>query len=99
MAVPVILSSVPAQTPYVQYIASASQTVFSYPFEITQDSDLVCLINGVAQPTDGGYTLSGQGNTTGGFLTFTVGQTAGTIITLYRNIVIARITQFAQNGT
>ena len=99
MAVPLTLSSVPAQTPYVQYVSSAGQTVFPYPFEITQDSDLVVLINGVQQATDGGYTLSGQGNTTGGFLTFTVGQTAGTIITLYRNIVIARITQFAQNGT
>ena len=52
MAVPLTLSSVPAQTPYVQYIATASQTVFPYPFEITQDSDLVCLINGVAQATD-----------------------------------------------
>ena len=99
MAVPLTLSSVPAQTPYVQYVSGASQTVFPYPFEITQDSDLVCLINGVAQPTDSGYTLSGQGNTNGGNLTFTVGQTVGTIITLYRNISIARITQLAQYGT
>ncbi len=99
MAVPLILSSVPAQTPYVQYVSGSGQTVFPYPFEITQDSDLVCLINGVAQPTDGGYTLSGQGTTGGGNLTFTVGQTVGTIITLYRNISIARITQLSQNGT
>lgn len=99
MAVPLTLSSVPAQTPYVQYVSGASQTVFPYPFEITQDSDLVCLINGAAQPTDGGYTLSGQGTTGGGNLTFLIGQTAGTIITLYRNISIARITQLAQNGT
>ena len=99
MAVPLTLSSVPAQTPYVQYVSGVSQTVFPYPFEITQDSDLVCLINGVAQATDSGYTLSGQGTTGGGNLTFTVGQTAGTIITLYRNISIARITQLSQNGT
>ncbi len=99
MAVPLTLSSVPAQTPYVQYVSGSGQTVFSYPFEITQDSDLVCLINGVQQATDSGYTLSGQGTTGGGNLTFTVGQTAGTIITLYRNISIARITQLSQNGT
>ncbi len=99
MTVPLTLSSVPAQTPYVQYVSGSSQTVFPYPFEITQDSDLVCLINGVAQPTDGGYTLSGQGATGGGNLTFTLGQTAGTIITLYRNISIQRITQLSQNGT
>ena len=99
MAVPLTLLSVPAQTPYIQYIATSSQTVFPYPFEITQDSDLVCLINGVQQATDSGYTLSGQGATGGGNLTFTLGQTAGAIITLYRNISIARITQLAQNGT
>jgi hypothetical protein len=99
MAVPLTLSSVPAQTPYVQYVSGSGQTVFPYPFEITQDSDLVCLINGIQQGTDAGYTLSGQGATNGGNLTFTVGQTAGTVITLYRNISIARITQLAQNGT
>ena len=99
MAVPLTLLSVPAQTPYIQYISTSSQTVFPYPFEITQDSDLVCLINGVEQATDSGYTLSGQGATGGGNLTFTLGQTVGTIITLYRDISIARITQLAQNGT
>src|SRR5271166_1485362 len=98
MAVPLTLSSVPAQTPYVQYVATSSQTVFPYPFEITQDSDLVCLINGVAQATDTGYTLTGQGAVGGGNLTFSVGQTAGTIVTLYRNISIARISQIAQGG-
>jgi hypothetical protein len=99
MAVPLTLSSVPAQTPYIQYIASANQTVFPYPFEITQDSDLICLVNGVELMTDQGYTLSGQGTTVGGNLTFTLGQLAGTIVTLYRDITIARITQLAQNGT
>src|SRR5208282_1027191 len=99
MAVPLTLSSVPAQTPYVQYVATSNQTVFPYPFEITQDSDLICLINGAQQATDNGYTLSGLGATGGGNLTFTLGQTAGTIITLYRDITIARISQLAQNGT
>ncbi len=99
MAVPLTLSSVPAQTPYVQYVSGASQTVFPYPFEITQDSDLVVLLNGNALPTNAGYTLSGQGTTVGGNVTFTVGQAAGTLVTLYRYITIARITQLAQNGT
>ena len=99
MGVPLTLSSVPAQTPYVQYVSSAGQTVFPYPFEITQDSDLVVLLNAIAQPTDGGYTVSGQGTNVGGNVTFTVGLTAGTIVTLYRNISIQRITQLSQNGT
>lgn len=99
MSVPLTLSSVPAQTPYVQYVSGAAQTVFPYPFEITQDSDLVVALNAVTQPTDSGYSLSGQGSTSGGNVTFATGLNAGTIVTLYRNITISRITQLAQNGT
>jgi hypothetical protein len=99
MAVPLTLSSVPAQTPYAQYIATASQTVFPYPFEITQDSDLVVLLNGAQQGTDSGYTLTGQGTTGGGNVVFTTGLAAGTVVTFYRNISIARVTQLSQNGT
>ncbi len=99
MAVPLTLSSVPAQTPWAQYVASTGQAVFPYPFEITQDSDLVVLVNGVQQPVDGGYTLTGQGASGGGNVNFAVGQVQGTVITLYRNISIARLTQLAQNGT
>lgn len=98
MTVPATLTSVPAQTPYIQYTATSNQTVFAYPFEITQDSDLVVLVNGVNPGTDVGYTVSGQGNTTGGNVTFTSGQAAGTIVTLYRDCTISRVTQLTQNG-
>ncbi len=98
MSIPLTLSSVPAQTPYIQYVATAGQTVFPYPFEITQDSDLVVVYNGVAYATDAGYTLSGQGDTTGGDVTFTAAAAAGDIITLYRDISIERLTQFGQNS-
>jgi hypothetical protein len=98
MGIPAILSDVPATTPYIQYVATSLQTVFPYPFPITQDSDLVVVVNGVTLATDSGYTLSGQGNDTGGNLTFAVGQTAGVIVTLYRDIPIERLTQIAQNS-
>jgi hypothetical protein len=98
MGIPATLSSVPNLTPYIQYIAASNQTLFPYPFPITQDSDLVVVINGVTQPTDSGYSLSGQGNPTGGNLTFTSGQAGGNIITLYRDIPIERVTQIAQNS-
>lgn len=98
MAIPANLSDVPDVNPYIQYVSGSGQTVFPYPFPITQDSDLVVVVGGVAQPTDGGYSLSGVGNDTGGNVTFTSGQTSGTIITLYRDIPIERLTQFSQNG-
>jgi parallel beta-helix repeat protein len=98
MGTPLSLTSVPAQTPYIQYVATLAQTVFPYPFEITQDSDLLVVVNGVTQPTDGGYTLSGQGATNGGNVTFTTAPGAGAIVTLFRDIAIARATQIAQNS-
>lgn len=98
MAVPLTLSSVPAVLPYIQYVATGGQTVFPYPFPITQDSDLVVVINGVTQNVDSTYSLSGQGNATGGNVTFNAGQAANTIITLFRNVTIQRVTQIAQNS-
>lgn len=98
MSVPFILSDVPDVTPYIQYIATNGQTVFPYPFPITQDSDLVVVVNGVTLNTDSGYTLSGQGDDTGGNVTFTLGRTAGDIVTLFRDIQIQRVSQIAQNS-
>lgn len=98
MGIPAILSEVPDLTPYVQYIASAGQTVYPYTFPITQDSDLVVVINGITQVTDSTYSVSGVGNDTGGNCTLNTGSTVGDIITLYRDVPIQRITQIAQNS-
>lgn len=98
MAIPLSLSEVPNATPYIQYVATAGQTVFPYPFPITQDSDLIVVVNGVTSATDSGYTLSGQGNATGGNVTFTTGQSVGALVTLYRDIAIERLTQIGQNS-
>lgn len=98
MGVPLILSEVPDAAPYIQYIAAEGQTVYPYPFPITQDSDLVVVVNGVTYNTDAGYSLSGQGNDTGGNVTLNTGSDAGDIVTLYRDIPIERLTQFGQNS-
>lgn len=98
MGIPAILSSVPSTTPYIQYIATNGQTSFPYPFPITQDSDLIVVDDGNTLNTDSGYSLSGVGNATGGNVTFTTGQTAGAIVTLYRDIPIERLTQISQNS-
>lgn len=98
MGVPATLSSVPDVSPYIQYIASGGQTVYPYPFPITEDSDLVVVINGVTQATDSTYSVSGVGNATGGNVTLSTGSTVDDIITLYRDIPIERISQIAQNS-
>lgn len=98
MAIPLNLSEVPDVAPYIQYVAAGGQTSYPYPFPITQDSDLVVVVNGVTLGTDSGYTLTGQGNDTGGNMVLSAGSTSGDIITLYRDITIERITQFSQNS-
>lgn len=98
MAIPLNLSEVPNLSPYVQYVAAGGQVLYPYPFPITQDSDLVVVINGVTQPTDSSYSLTGQGNDTGGNCILNTGSTAGDIITLYRDIPIQRLTQISQNS-
>lgn len=98
MAVPLTLSSVPNVLPYNQYIATAGQTVFPYTFPITQDSDLVAIVGINTLPTDSGYTLTGQGNATGGTVVFTTGLAAGTIVTFFRDVAIERVTQISQNS-
>lgn len=98
MAIPANLSEVPNVLPYIQYVATSGQTIYPYPFPITQDSDLIVVINGVTLGTDSGYTLTDQGNDTGGNVILNAGSTAGDIITLYRDIAIERITQFSQNS-
>lgn len=98
MSVPLPLDEVLDQTPSIQYVAQLGQTIFPYPFAITQDSDLVLYVNGDPIATDSGYTLTGQGNDTGGNLVLNSGATALDIYTLVREIPIERLTQFAQNG-
>jgi hypothetical protein len=98
MTVPATLSNVPAVSPYIQYVATSGQTVYPYPFPITQDADLVVVINGTTLPTDSGYSVSGVGAANGGNVTLSSGSTGGDIVTIFRNIAISRISQIGQNS-
>lgn len=84
--------------PRVQYIASASQTVFPYPFPIFQDADLAVEVNGVLQTLTTHYEVSGEEEDTGGNVTFVTGRTAGDIVTIYRQTVLERNSDFQLNG-
>lgn len=85
-------------TPRVQYVSSASQTAFAYPFPIFEDADLVVIVDGVTKTLTTDYTVSGEGDDTGGTVTFLSGQTAGSIVTIYRDIAIQRTSDFQTNG-
>lgn len=84
--------------PRVQYTASASQTVFPYPFPIFQDADLTVEVDGVVQTLTTHYTVSGEGEDLGGNVTFVTGLSAGQIVTIYRQTVMERDSDFQLNG-
>jgi len=84
--------------PFVQYVAAASQTVFDYPYPIFQDADLVVLVDGVEQALTTDYTVTGEGEDTGGTVTLVTALAGGEIVTIYRDIAIERDTDIAQNG-
>jgi hypothetical protein len=85
--------------PRVQYVASAAQTVFPYPFPIFADADLVVDVDGVVAGLGVSYTVAGEGEDTGGNVTWTgAAMAGGEIVTIYRDISIARDTDISQNG-
>ncbi len=82
--------------PRIQYVASGSQTVFTYPFPIFKPTDLAVFVDG-ERATDG-YAVSGAGRSEGGAVTFTAPPRAGTVITLRRLLRIERVSDFQESG-
>jgi len=93
--------------PRAQYTASGGQTAFSYPFAIFEDADLLVYLtpNGstaddatdiLALTTD--YTVSDAGVTAGGDVTLVVAATAGDIITIVRDVSVARTSDYQSLG-
>jgi len=82
--------------PFVQYTADGSQTEFTFPFAITDATDLVVTFDDGEAPTS--HTVSGVGETDGGTVTFDSAPASGTRITLHRAVTIARTTDFVAGG-
>ncbi len=66
--------------PRVQYTAAAAQTVFPYTFPIFQDADLVVEVDGSVQTLTTDYTVTGEGDDTGGDVTFVVAMAGGELL-------------------
>lgn len=84
------------RAPRVQYVADGTQAAFTYPFPIFEPADLQVLLDGV--PQSGGYTVAGAGNSDGGSATLDTPPRTGTRVTLRRNLILARTTDFQDNG-
>jgi hypothetical protein len=86
------------ETPRVQYVAATAQTDFDYPFAIFQDADLVVDVDGVTKTLTTDYTVTGEGEDTGGTVTFLSAPGNGAIVTIYRDIPIERTSDFQFGG-
>lgn len=90
-----------------QYVAVASQTIFTYSFEILDQDNLKVYLTPEGQtPNDvtdlltitQDYTVTGVGVTTGGTIVLTTGASAGDIVTIQGNTPNSRDTSFTPGG-
>ena len=96
-------------SPRVQYTASASQTAFTVPFEFFNATDIKVIrtvdttdttLTYAATPSGATqYSVAGAGETGGGSITLGSGATSGHKYTIYRDLPIARTTDFPSSGT
>ena len=85
-------------TPRNQYTATSGQTVFAYSFPIFVDSDLKVYNGSTLLTLTTQYTVSGAATDNGGNVTLGSGATAGDIITIYRDMPVARTSDYQTNG-
>ena len=95
--------------PRVQYTASSGQTAFSVGFEFFNNSDLVVVktasstdttLTYSATPSSAAqYSVAGAGVSGGGSITLGGGATLNDIYTIYRNLPVARTTDFSASGS
>ncbi len=91
--------------PRVQYTATSGQTSFSVPFEFFTTSDIkvyngTTLLTYAASPSSGSYySVTGAGVSGGGSITLgSGGATLDDTITIYRDLGVARSTDFPTSG-
>ena len=87
-----------AVAPRIQYTADGAQTVFTYPFPVFADADLDVYEDDTLKTPATDYTVSGAGNSAGGAVTFVAAPAAAVVVTLRRNIAIARTSDFQEGG-
>jgi len=85
-------------TPRNQYTATSSQTVFAYSFPIFEDSDLKVYQGNTLLTLTTHYTVSGAATDNGGNVTLVTGATLNDIITICRDLPVARTSDFQANG-
>jgi chemotaxis protein histidine kinase CheA len=95
------------ETPRRQYTATSGQTVFDFPIPFFEEGDLTVFLTPAGNTADDAadlltittdYTVNGADTQDGGEIVLTTGATAGDIITIIREVDIARTTDYQAAG-
>jgi hypothetical protein len=95
------------ETPRRQYTATSGQTVFDFPIPFFEEGDLTVYLTPVGNTADDtadlltittDYTVNGENTQDGGEIVLTTGATTGDIITIIREVDIARTTDYQAAG-
>lgn len=74
------------QSNRVQYIGDASTTSFPYVFRLHEDDEMVVVVDGVVQTITTHYTITNNGDETGGSIDFVAAPALDALITIYRSM-------------
>ena len=83
-------------SPRIQYVADGTQTTFTYPFPIFAAADVEVWLDGSRQSS--GFSVDGAGNSAGGTVSFASAPAAGLLVTLRRQLVLRRTSDFQADG-
>lgn len=82
--------------PRIQAVGDGQQTQFIYPFAIFKEADLEVYLEETLQA--GNYSVMGAGESSGGYVVFSIAPENGEIVTLRRRLDIQRTSDFAEGG-
>jgi hypothetical protein len=85
-------------TPRIAYTATAAQEDFTVPFAFFAEADLVVYVDDVLQTLSMHYTVTGEGESDGGTVTFVTPMTGGESVVIVRDVEISRTTDFPDTG-
>lgn len=90
--------AVSEQTPVSTYTGNGSTTVFAYNWKVLDEDDIAVYVDDTLQTITTHYTVSGVGEANGGNVTFGVAPTDGSTVSLRRDMVLERTTDYAEGG-
>lgn len=85
--------------PRAEYAADGTTTAYPAPFPFLKAADLKVWIGAAEQQLDTDYTVTGEGTTGGGTVTFTSAPTTGQSVVISRQATVARMSDFLPGGS